>query len=62
MARLDLVQLFLLTLTTIVNYASQENILLQHALNLQTQNQNVPSVEVGIKPTIVVWNVLSVLD
>jgi hypothetical protein len=54
MARLDPVQLFLLTLTTVVNYIDQENILFQHALNLQTQGQNVPSAEVGIRLTIVV--------
>jgi len=54
MARLDPVQLFLLALTIVVNYADQDNISLQHALNLQTQGQNVPSAEVGIRLTIVV--------
>jgi hypothetical protein len=47
---------------TVVNYVGQENIPLQHALNLQTQGQNVPNVDVGIRLTIVVCNVHSVLD
>jgi hypothetical protein len=54
MARLDLVQLFLSTLTTVVNYLGEKNILLQRALNLKTQGQNVPSAEVGIRLTIMV--------
>jgi hypothetical protein len=39
---------------TIVNYVGQQNIPLQHALNLQTQGQNVPSAEVGIRLRIVI--------
>ncbi len=54
MAMLDLVQHFLPPLTTITNYSTQKNTQPQHALNLRTQNQNVPSVEVGTKLTIVV--------
>jgi hypothetical protein len=54
MARLDLIQPFLSTLTTVVNYVVQKNIQHQHALNLQTQGQKVLSVEVGIRLTIVV--------
>jgi hypothetical protein len=52
--KLDRIQLFLLTFTIVVNYVDQENIPLQHAFNLQTQGQNVPSAEVGIRLTIVV--------
>jgi hypothetical protein len=54
MARLDLVQTFLLTFTFVANYVAQNNTQPQHALNLQTQGQNVPSVEVGIRLTTVV--------
>jgi hypothetical protein len=54
MARLDQVQMFQLTPTTVVNYADEENIPFQHALNLQTKGQNVPSAKVGIRLTIVV--------
>jgi hypothetical protein len=54
MARLDLVQIFLLTFTIVTNYATQKNTQPQHALNLQTQGKNVPSAEVGIRLTIVV--------
>jgi hypothetical protein len=54
MARLDLVQPFLSMLTTTVNYVIQKNIQHQHALNLRTHGQNVPSMEVGIRLTIVV--------
>jgi hypothetical protein len=54
MARLDLVQPFLPTLTTVADYATQKNTQPQHALNLWTQGQNVSSAEVGIRLTIVV--------
>ncbi len=49
MARLDPLQPFLPTLTIVANYAVQKNTQPQHALNLQTQGQNVPSAEVGIR-------------
>ncbi len=49
MVMLDLVQPFLSTLTTIANYVTQKNTQPQHALNLRTQGQNVPSAEEGTK-------------
>jgi hypothetical protein len=54
MARLDPVQPFLPPLTNIANYAAQKNTQPQHALNLRTKGQNVPSAEVGTRLTIVV--------
>ncbi len=52
MARLDPLQPFLPTLTIVANYATLKNTQPQHALNLQTQGQNVPSAKVGIRLTI----------
>jgi len=54
MARLDPVQAFFLTFTIVANYVIQKNTQPQHALNLWTQGQNVPSAKVGIRLTIVV--------
>ncbi len=54
MARLDPIQHFLPPLTTVANYAAQKNTQPQHALNLRTQGQNLPSAEVGTRLTIVV--------
>jgi hypothetical protein len=54
MARLNPIQPFLPTLIIIANYATQKNTQPQHALNLWTQGQNVPSAEVGIRLIIVV--------
>jgi hypothetical protein len=53
MASLDPVQDFLLTLTAATNYV-RHNTQPQYALNLQTQGQNVPNAEVGIRLIIVV--------
>jgi hypothetical protein len=53
MARLDPAQHFLPPII-IVNYAAQKNTWPQHALNLLTQGQNVPSAKVGTILTIVV--------
>ncbi len=56
MAKLHPIQHFL-PIIIVANYVAQKNMWPQHALNWLTQGQNVPSVAMGTRLIIVVWNV-----